>query len=124
MKNLMNVALVLFTLALLTSTMFGQVRKLDGTGNPDAAKINWVDANGDGICDNFGTDLQGVGSQSRMNKGVNKGTGVCDGTGSGLGDGSGVRPQDGTGFGKKNGGGVCVDGTSALQKGSGRRGNK
>lgn len=117
MKNLMNVALVLFAVSLLSSTMFGQVRLLDGTGNPDAPRLNWVDANGDGICDNVGTDLQGLnGGVKKMNKGLNKGTG--------LGDGTGVRPQDGTGFGKKNGGGVCVDGTSTLQKAGGRKGNK
>jgi len=122
MKNLMNAAIVLFTIALLTGTMFAQERKLDGTGNPDAPKTNWVDVDGDGICDNFGTDLQGANSQSKkMNKGLNKGTGAGDGTGSGYGDGSGMRPQDGTGFGKMSGTG---DGTSTFQKGSGRRGSK
>ncbi len=122
MKNLMNAAIVIFTVALLTGTMFAQERKLDGTGNPDAPKVNWVDVDGDGICDNFGTELQGANSQSRkMNKGQNKGNGAGDGTGNGYGDGSGMRPQDGTGFGKMSGTG---DGTSAFQKGSGRRGSK
>jgi hypothetical protein len=120
MKNLMNVALVLFTLALLTGSMFGQERKLDGTGNPDAPKFNWVDADGDGICDNTGLGLDAYKSQNRkMNKGGNKGTGSSDGTGNGYGDGSGVRPQDGTGFGKMNGGNKG-GGNSNLQKGNGR----
>jgi len=119
MKNLMNVALVLFAVALLSNTMFGQVRLLDGSGNPDAPRLNWVDADGDGICDNVGTDLQGFTKGNKnLNKGKNKGNGGS------YGDGSGVRPQDGTGFGKKKGDGICVDGTSALQKGSGRRVNK
>lgn len=54
---------------------------------------NWVDADGDGICDNFGTDKQGVNRQGR-------GYGKMDGTGTPL------RPQDGTGFGAKRGGGI------------------
>jgi len=83
-----------------------------GNGNGNGAKINWVDANGDGICDNFGTSLQGSNS--------GKGYGKKDGTG------TGTRPQDGTGYGKKGGNGtglgtgVC-DGTgpkgSASRKG-------
>jgi hypothetical protein len=109
MKNLMNVALVLLTLTLLSGTMLGQVRLLDGTGNPDAPKLNWVDADGDGICDNFGTELQGVNSQMKMNKGVNKGTGLGDGTGAG--------------YGRLNSS-VAADGTTVLQKGYGRRGLK
>ncbi|MDA3861818.1 MAG: hypothetical protein PF445_11405 [Melioribacteraceae bacterium] len=124
MKNLMNVTIVLFTLALLTGSLFAQERKLDGTGNPDATKINWIDLDGDGICDNFGTDLQGANSQNKkMNKGLDKGTGAGDGTGNGFGDGTGVRPLDGTGFGKMNGG-SSADGTTTLQKGSGRKINR
>ncbi len=65
MKNLINVALVLFTLALLSSSMFAQDRKLDGTGNPDAPKYNWVDADGDGICDNTGLGLDANKSQMK-----------------------------------------------------------
>ncbi len=120
----MNVAIVLFTVALLTGTMFAQERKLDGTGNPDAPKVNWVDEDGDGVCDNFGTELQGANSQNRkMNKRQNKGNGSRNVTGNRYGDGSGLSPQDGTGFGRKNGTSTS-DGTSTFQKGSGRRGSK
>lgn len=81
-----------------------------GNGNGNQQKINWVDTNGDGICDNYGTSLQGSNS--------GKGYGKKDGTGTGL------RPQDGTGYGKKGGlatgTGTC-DGTgpkgSASRKG-------
>ncbi|MFH1198348.1 MAG: hypothetical protein V1720_21785 [bacterium] len=81
-----------------------------GSGNPDAPKVNWVDANGDGICDNFGTTNQGSGK--------GKGYGKKDGTG------NHVRPQDGTGYGKKggNGTGIC-DGTGSKGRGN-RGGNK
>ena len=116
MKNLMNLAIVLFTITLLTGTMFAQQQLGDGTGNPNAPRTNWVDANGDGICDNFGTDLQGANSKRmKMNKGLNKGTGAGDGTGNGLGDGSGLKPQDGTGFGRKGSGNA--NGGSALLRG-------
>ncbi|MCX7876051.1 MAG: hypothetical protein N2321_07790 [Melioribacteraceae bacterium] len=50
------------------------------------AKTNWVDANGDGICDNVGTSAQGSG----------KGYGKKDGSG------TPAQPKDGTGFGAKN----------------------
>ncbi|MBU0474695.1 MAG: hypothetical protein KKF62_11085 [Bacteroidetes bacterium] len=105
MKNLMNVAIVLFTVALLTSTMFAQ--QGNGGKNIDSPKINWVDADGDGICDNVGSDLGG----EKVFLGKLKGNG-----GTGLGDGSGIKPQDGSGFGKKTGDGICIDGTSALEK--------
>lgn len=112
MKNSINLALVIFIVTLLSTTMFAQVRPLDGTGNPNASKVNWVDSDGDGICDNFGTDLQGSQSQKRMNKGT--------GVGNGKGNGSGIKPQDGTGFGKMSGG-TNANCTTTLQKGSGRR---
>ncbi|MBA4406915.1 hypothetical protein C0389_06540 [bacterium] len=101
-------AVVLFTIVLFNSNANAQT-----TGNGRGAKVNWVDANGDGICDNVGTSLQGV---NRTGKGYGK----KDGTGNPL------RPQDGTGFGAKGGNltgtGVC-DGSGP--KGSmGRRGGK
>jgi hypothetical protein len=71
---------------------------------------NWVDADGDGVCDNFGTVNQG---QSN-----GKGYGLKDGSG------AGVRPQDGTGYGKLNGGGNVTgtcDGTGSGSKGSQKR---
>lgn len=57
-----------------------------GKGNMGQVRPNFVDANGDGICDNAGTGAC---------KG--NGTGVCDGTGKGAG----------TGTGTGNGTGVC-----------------
>lgn len=116
MKNLLNVALVLFAVALLSNSVFAQERKLDGTGNPDAPKFNWVDVDGDGICDNTGLSLD---AYKRMNR-QNNGSGIGDGSGKGFGDGSGVRPQDGSGFGKINGGNKGNGGTS-LKKFSGFR---
>ena len=62
---------------------------------------NFVDNNGDGICDNF---------QAGTPKGPGQGRGR--GNGRGMGNGTHVGPQDGTGFGPgaQAGGGTC-DGT-------------
>lgn len=127
MKNLMKFAIVLFSVALLSSITFAQ--EAQTVKNVKNQNANWVDANGDGICDNFGTDLQGSKNQNRKaNKGVNKGSGKGFGNGNANGDGTGIRPQDGTGFGKKNGNGICSgDGTGNIhsgRKGNGRRGSK
>jgi hypothetical protein len=107
---------MLLVVSLLTSTVFAQVENNIQTRNMVKAQTlqsttpgpNWVDADGDGICDNVGTGNQG--------KGAGKGYGLKDGSG------SQVRPQDGTGYGKGNGAGngtgVC-DGTGS--KGSAKR---
>ena len=52
---------------------------------------NFVDANGDGICDNFQAGKRGAGQGQGM------------GYGRGKGNGTHVGPQDGTGFGKARG---------------------
>ena len=74
---------------------------------------NWIDEDGDGICDNYEKDTTGKqfkGSKSKQNK---KGR---------FGDGSGIRPQDGTGFGFKNNSATC-DGSGSKGK-TNRRGRK
>jgi len=72
---------------------------------------NFVDNNGDGICDNF---------QAGTPKGPGQGRGR--GYGRGMGNGTHVGPQDGTGFGRgaQAGGGTC-DGTGPKGRGM-RRG--
>lgn len=122
MKRLMNLAVILLVLAVFTSTTFAQevntqarkMVKAQTMQDGSQTGVNWVDADGDGICDNYGTENQGSG----------KGYGIKDGSG------SRVRPQDGTGYGKVNGAGsgsgsgsgsgVC-DGTGP--KGAGARAN-
>ena len=78
------------------------------TPAPTAPKTGtaFVDANGDGICDNF-----------------QAGTPKGNGYGQGRGRGTHVGPQDGTGFGagKGAGGGIC-DGTGP--KGARRGGRR
>jgi hypothetical protein len=78
-----------------------------------AVGANFVDANGDGICDNFQNGTRGAGGQ-----------GQGKGYGGGKGNGTHVGPQDGTGFGAPAGAGggtgIC-DGTGPKGKGRGPR---
>ena len=116
MKNLMNLSIALLVLTFLTTVMFAQSNP-DGKGlRGQNAQSQWVDTNGDGVCDNFGTANQGNKNAVNGRKGN---------SGQRVGDGSGVRPQDGTGFGKGNGGGTGngnCDGTGP--KGSRNRSTK
>lgn len=124
MKRLINLSVLFAALFIFTSAAVAQ----QGNGPQGNKGLNpqsqWVDANGDGICDNFGTDKQGSGKALRGSGKMNKNNGQGAGQGKGLGDGSGIHPQDGTGFGRGNGSGTGVcDGTGP--KGSGKRaGNK
>ena len=70
---------------------------------------NFVDANGDGICDNF-QGRQGTRQQMR------KGHGPGDGTGN-----KGVGPRDGTGYGARNGGGTGTCTGTCTGTGQGRQ---
>lgn len=122
MKNIIKLVGLLAIFSLLGASVFAQtdqtqekVRNL----NLNQYRINWVDIDGDGICDNFGTENQGSGEgYGRLNNN-SKGKGIRGG----LGDGSGLRPQDGTGFGRGNGSrtGTC-DGTGP--KGNNSKGGR
>ncbi|MBU1099338.1 MAG: hypothetical protein KKA84_02955 [Bacteroidetes bacterium] len=145
MKRVTLLSAAAFLVVILSGSVFAQAtgqgpQRLNGNPNSTPLMTNWVDLNGDGICDNFGTENQGMrqkaNNQGRRGKGGN-GTGTATGQGlfNGFGDGSGIRPQDGTGFGRGNGSGtgtgtgVCDgtgtgDGTGTAAQGRGRRGNK
>ena len=125
MKNIMKLVAVIFVVGILSNSLFAQeVQTAKNVKKAQVQQSNWVDANGDGICDNGTGTAQGT-QNKKMNKGANKGTGQGQALGNGHGDGSGQRPQDGTGFGKKNGSGTGnSDGTQTSRKGSGRRGGK
>ena len=127
MKNIMKLVAVIFVVGILSNSLFAQeAQTVKNVKKTQLQQANWVDANGDGICDNGTGTAQGTQNKNKkMNKGANKGTGSGEALGNGRGDGSGQRPQDGTGFGKKSGGGTGnCDGTQASRKGSGRRGGK
>jgi len=117
MKRIINAALALALLGAL-GVMFTHdaVAQQKGTGTGKRGTL-FVDQNGDGVCDNFGTKA----GQKTGNGPQGKGYGPGNGTGN-MGQG----PKDGTGYGAKTGTctgtGVC-DGTGP--KGSQmRRGNK
>jgi hypothetical protein len=77
---------------------------------PVAVAPSFVDANGDGVCDNCaGTPRGGNGQKARNGK---RGAGPGNGTGN-----QGVGPRDGSGYGR-GGGGSC-NGTGP--RGQGRR---
>ncbi len=78
-----------------------------------SAGANFVDANGDGICDNVATGARGANGQGQGK--AYRG---------GKGDGTHVGPKDGTGFGAPSGAGtgtgIC-DGTGPKGRGRGAR---
>lgn len=145
MKRVTLLAAAVLTVIFLSNSVLAQgngqgPQRLNGNPNSVPLLTNWVDLNGDGICDNFGTENQGTRQNANAQGGQRKGrNNAAAGSGQGLfngfGDGSGIRPQDGTGFGRGNGSGtgtgtgVCDgtgtgDGTGSGSQGRGRRGNK
>ena len=122
MKQFINLTAALLLLSFLTTSLLAQeeikvqnkkmvkAQTMQGVTNPGP---NWIDADGDGICDNKGT-----GNSGKQYKGSNGKKGSEGNKKGGFGDGSGIRPQDGTGFGSGNGSGDC-DGTGS--KGSQQR---
>jgi hypothetical protein len=102
MKRIINTAMTLAIVGALgimaTNNVHAQQKGTAGTRG-----AQFIDQDGDGVCDNFGTKTgQKMGNSQRA-----KGYGPADGTGN-MGQG----PKDGTGYGKAagNGTGVC-DGT-------------
>ena len=128
MKRIINTAMALALVGAL-GVMFSHdaLAQQKGTGTGRGAQF--VDQNGDGVCDNFGTKS----GQKMGNSAKGKRSGPGDGTGN-MGQG----PKDGTGYGKSagNGTGICdgtgpkggtgtgvCDGTGPKGM-QGRRGNK
>ncbi|MBI9071601.1 MAG: hypothetical protein JEY94_08375 [Melioribacteraceae bacterium] len=87
MKKSVILSAMLIAFLAFTTNSFAQEQPV----TPPANNPNWVDADGDGVCDNVGTEKQGVNKQG-------KGYGKKDGSGNPL------RPKDGTGFGAKKAG--------------------
>ena len=110
MKRILNAAVALALVgALSILATHNAMAQQKGTS---AAKrgAQFVDQDGDGVCDNFATK----GGQKMGQAGARKGNGTCDGTGH-----SGQGPKDGTGYGKMNGGGMgtgACDGTGPKGK--------
>ena len=113
----MNRALILGLAALLATATIaaaqGRPAAAPKTGGQATVGASFIDANGDGICDNFQNGTRGANAQ-----------GQGKGYGRGKGNGTHVGPQDGTGFGAPASAGtrtgIC-DGTGPKGKGRGPR---
>lgn len=122
MKRIINISFaIVFVMALVLLTSNAASAQVKTAGQRGAL---FVDANGDGICDNVGTRAgQGM---NKTTGGRGQGTGVCTGagagmgTGAGTGKGTGVCTGLGTGTGTGTGTGVC-DGTGPKGAGRGRK---
>lgn len=74
-----------------------------GTTSAFAAGRNYVDANSDGVCDNYGTRGNGNGNGLGLGFVDEDGDGVCDNRGSGRGNGNGNGAGRGNGYGRQMG---------------------
>jgi hypothetical protein len=135
MKKLISLMAVTVMLVMVSGSVFAQDAQ-NGFGNKNnngrgqGLRTNWVDSNGDGVCDNVGTDQQRAMQNKRINNENKSGNGQGYGKGNKghYGDGTGLRPQDGNGFGRKagmSGSGSSESGgnrNNSGGKGHGRRG--
>jgi hypothetical protein len=113
MKRLVILAVALGAVMVMVGAASAQTVTPPATNPPTAVGPNFVDANGDGICDNC--TGQGQGQKARKGKG---GHGPGNGTGN-----QGVGPRDGSGYGPGAGSGNCT-GTGPTGSGRGRRGGR
>ena len=99
----MIIAALVLTVS-LSSDLFAQPKKLQ---NMKQLKTNFVDLNGDGVCDNAGSK---VGLGAKLNFVDADGDGVCDNAGSGLGLGQKKNFVD------ANGDGVCDNAGNPIKQ--------
>lgn len=128
MKKLINILAVLVLVSIFSSAIFAQENNVKVTKEVKAQTLqgtndqgpNWVDSDGDGICDNFGTDNQGSGNGNQR--------GLKDGTKSRLMQKDGTRTRmmlkDGTGVGNGTGSGTGICDGTGSKAGSQKRGSK
>lgn len=120
MKRIINTAMALALVGAL-GVMFSHDALAQQKGTGTGRGTQFVDQDGDGVCDNFGTRS----GQKMGNSSKGKGYGPGDGTGN-MGQG----PKDGTGYGKMAGSGTGIcDGTgpkggagTGVCDGTGRKG--
>lgn len=120
MKKLMMILAMLALTLTLSNETFAQGGKKQ---HSKQARTNFVDANGDGVCDNAGTNAS---QGKRVNFVDADGDGVCDNAGTGLGKGKR------TNFVDANGDGVCDNAANPIKQqlrdgtgtGSGNKGKK
>jgi hypothetical protein len=138
MRRIFNLSVIAITAVMLSGATYAQsasqfqykkqVKAKVGT-NGIQLRTNWVDVDGDGICDNYSSAARVRNMNANGGKGSglqNGGNSIGNGSGYRFGDGSGLHPQDGTGLGFKNGGGTgtgtgTCDGTGPKGNAKGRR---
>lgn len=99
MKRIINATLALTLIVALGFLFNNEAAAQTKTPAPGQKGINFVDKDGDGVCDNLGTNAgQKMGNGSR-------GKGFGPGSGSGN---KGQGPKDGTGFGARAGNGTAT----------------
>jgi len=115
MNRIINTAIALAVVAAIGFTQTAAKEQAKTSVKADEPLVtkaqrgaNFVDADGDGVCDNFAT-------KSGMQNKRGKGKGPGDGTGN-----KGIGPKDGTGFGAGKGTGT---GTGTCD-GTGPKGNR
>jgi hypothetical protein len=117
MKRFVILGAALGAVLALAGAASAQTANPPATSAPPSVGRNFVDADGDGICDHCtGTPRgqgQGPGQKARRGRG---GYGPGDGTGN-----QGVGPRDGSGYGPGAGSGNC---NGSGPRGRGRRGGR
>ncbi len=100
MKKLAFVFSIMFAIVLFSNTVSAQTDTNKTTKTTTQySSGTFVDADGDGVCDNFkNRPMDGTG--------LGKGNGTCNGQGKGKGKGNGTGTCNGTGKGKGKGQGT------------------
>lgn len=111
MKRLTIVAGALGTLLLVAGAARAQAPNPPASQPPATVGPGFVDANGDGVCDNCTGTPKWKGRKARQGKG---GAGPGNGT-----NNQGVGPRDGSGYGQTSGRGAC---NGSGPRGRGRSG--
>jgi type II secretory pathway pseudopilin PulG len=117
MNRIISTALVLVVISVLGFAQTAAKEQAKASVKEDAPVVtkaqrgaNFIDADGDGVCDNFAT-------KSGMQGKHGKGKGPGNGTGN-----QGVGPKDGTGYGAGTGNGIgTCDGTGPKGNRGGRK---
>jgi hypothetical protein len=112
-RKLKTAVLTIVAITFAATISFTNAQVKSPNLNPGNHGALFIDANGDGICDNF-NNQNAVRLQNKNGKknGTGKGFGMKNGNGTGI--------CDGTGKGSGNGSGIC-DGTGPKGNGKGKR---
>jgi hypothetical protein len=117
MKRLTILATALGAVMVMAGAASAQTTNPAPSNPPATVGPNFVDADGDGICDNCAGTGQGRGQGQKARRGRG-GYGPGDGTGN-----QGMGPRDGSGYGPGGASGNCT-GTGPAGRSRGRRGGR